>query len=89
VTSTVTGMLAMSAFRLAVPARWADLPPADKANEALDWHRTAGSPAGGSSWSRSAFARAHAAAALAVHRETGHVLGQSRAERLLDLLGEA
>lgn len=34
-------------------------------------------------------ARAHAAAALAVHRETGHVLGQSRAERLLELLGEA
>lgn len=34
-------------------------------------------------------ARAHAAAALAVHRETGHMLGQSRAERLLGLLGEA
>ena len=33
-------------------------------------------------------ARAHAAAALAVHRETGHVLGQSRAGRLLELLGE-
>ncbi len=34
-------------------------------------------------------ARAHAAAALAVHTETGHALGQSRAERLLALLGEA
>jgi hypothetical protein len=38
---------------------------------------------------RRADARAHAAAALAVHRETGHVLGQSRAERLLELLDEA
>ena len=38
---------------------------------------------------RRADARAHAAAALAVHRETGHALGQSRAERLLALLGEA
>jgi DNA-binding SARP family transcriptional activator/Tfp pilus assembly protein PilF len=37
---------------------------------------------------RRADARAHAAAALAVHRETGHVPGQSRAERLLDLLDE-
>jgi tetratricopeptide (TPR) repeat protein len=38
---------------------------------------------------RRADARGHAAAALAVHQETGHVLGQSRAGRLLDLLGEA
>lgn len=35
VTSTVVGVLAMSAFRLEVPARWADLASADKVNEAL------------------------------------------------------
>jgi hypothetical protein len=38
---------------------------------------------------RRADARAYAAAALGVHQETGHVLGQSRAERPLDLLSEA
>jgi hypothetical protein len=37
---------------------------------------------------RRANARAHAAAALAVHREAGHVPGQSRAGRLLELLAE-
>ena len=35
VTSTVTGALAMSAFLSEVPATWADLPPEDRANEAL------------------------------------------------------